>query len=65
MANTFRDNRKPAEKSLGMTPGAPVFFVLAGQIHWLLIFSDEARLSFRNAVEKLAFNGDHGVGFRL
>src|SRR6266576_674685 len=34
-----------------MTPGAPAFFVLAGQIHWLLIFSDEARLSFRNAVE--------------
>ena len=34
-----------------MTPGAPAFFVLAGQIHWLLIFSDEARLSSRNAVE--------------
>src|SRR5205823_13697559 len=34
-----------------MTPGAPAFFVLTGQIHWLLIFSDEARLSSWNAVE--------------
>src|SRR5438094_952737 len=34
-----------------MTPRAPAFFVLPGQIHWLLIFSDEARLSSWNAVE--------------
>src|SRR5438093_7595189 len=33
-----------------MTPGAPAF-VLPGQIHWLLIFSDVARLSSWNAVE--------------
>src|SRR5207237_3865669 len=33
-----------------MTPGAPAF-VLPGQIHWLLIFSDVARLSCWNAVE--------------
>src|SRR5213076_2115985 len=34
-----------------MTPRAAAFFVLPGQIHWLLIFSDEARLSSWNAVE--------------
>src|SRR5438874_7216381 len=34
-----------------MTQGAPSFIVLPGQIHWLLIFSDVARLSSWNAVE--------------
>src|SRR5205823_14475405 len=43
---------EPAEKSLGITPRAPAFFVLPGQFQLLLMFSDEAPLSYLNAVAR-------------